>query len=80
MEFENNWLNLEFFNILTIQSSPVTSANVGISPQNFLTFNFNPFATLMSDFKAIHSAIPKLLNLNQDFPSKTVCFFGVKSL
>ena len=23
--------------------SPVTSANVGISPQNFLTFSFNPF-------------------------------------
>ena len=26
--------------------SPVTSANVGISPQNFLTFSFNPFTTL----------------------------------
>ena len=26
--------------------SPVTSTNVGISPQNFLTFSFNPFATL----------------------------------
>ena len=25
---------------------PVISTNVGISPQNFLTFNFNPFATL----------------------------------
>ena len=23
--------------------SPVTSTNVGISPQNFLTFSFNPF-------------------------------------
>ena len=27
--------------------SSVTSANVGISPQNFLTFNFNHFATLV---------------------------------
>ena len=26
--------------------SPVTSASVGVSPQNVLTFNFNPFATL----------------------------------
>ena len=28
-------------------SSSVTSPNVGISPQNFLTFSFNPFATLV---------------------------------
>ena len=27
--------------------SPVTSPNVGISPQNLLTFSFNPFATLV---------------------------------
>ena len=27
--------------------SPVTSANVGIRPQNFLTFIFNTFATLV---------------------------------
>ena len=26
--------------------SPVTSKNVAISPQNVLTFSFNPFATL----------------------------------
>ena len=26
---------------------PVTSTNVGISPQNFLTFSFNPFSTLV---------------------------------
>ena len=25
--------------------SPVTSTNVRISPKNFLTFSFNPFAT-----------------------------------
>ena len=27
--------------------SPATSTNVGISLRNFLTFNFNPFATLV---------------------------------
>ena len=27
--------------------SPVTSTNVGISPQNILTFSFNPFASLI---------------------------------
>ena len=27
--------------------SPVTSTNVGISPQNSLTFSFNTFATLV---------------------------------
>ena len=26
---------------------PVTSTNVGISSQNFLTFSFNPFSTLV---------------------------------
>ena len=46
--------------------SPVTSANVGIRPQNFLTFIFNPFATLVSDFKFVPSASLKLLKLNQD--------------
>ena len=27
--------------------SPVTSTNVGVSPQNFLTFSFNTFASLV---------------------------------
>ena len=27
--------------------SPITSTNVGIRPQNFLTFSFNPFVTLV---------------------------------
>ena len=27
--------------------SPVTSINVGISPENFLTVNYDPFATLV---------------------------------
>ena len=51
------------------QLSPCNSPKVGISPQNFLTFSFNPFLTLLSNFKAILSNSPKLLNLNQDHPS-----------
>ena len=46
----------------------VTYTNIGISQQNILTFSFNPFATLVQNFKAIPSASPKLLNLNQDHP------------
>ena len=50
--------------------SPVTSTNVGFGPQNFLTFSFNPFATLVQNFKFVPSASPKLLNLNQAHSSK----------
>ena len=59
--------------------SPVTSANVRISTQNFLTFSFNPFDRLVYNFKFAPSASPKLLNLNQDHPSKKAVFL-VKSL
>ena len=58
----------------TTFSSSVTSPKVGISFQNSLTFSFNRFATLLSNFIAISSTSPKLLNLNQDDPSKN-CFF-----
>ena len=58
---------------------PVTSTNVGIDTYNFLTFSFNPFATLVQNFKFVTSASPKLLNLNQDPPSKKAIFL-VKSL
>ena len=59
--------------------SPVTSTNVRCGPQNFLTFSSNPFATLAQNFKFVPSASPKLLNLNQDHPSKKAVFL-VKSL
>ena len=58
--------------------SLVTSTNVGIIPKNFLTFPFNPFATLVSNFKFVPRASPKLLCLNQDHPSKK-CFFRSNS-
>ena len=58
---------------------PVTSTNVGFGPQNFLTFSFNPFTTLVQNIKFAPSASPKLLNLNQDHPLKKVIFL-VKSL
>ena len=48
--------------------STVTSTNVRFGPQNFLTFSFNPFATLVENFKFVPSASPKLLNWNQDHP------------
>ena len=59
--------------------SPVTSTNVGFGPQNFLTFSFNPFATLLQNVKFVPSTSPKLLNLNQDHPSEKAIFL-VKSL
>ena len=58
---------------------PVTSTNVGFGPQKFLTFSFNPFATLVQNFKSLPNASPKLLNLNQDHLSKKAIFL-VKSL
>ena len=54
----------------------VTSLNVGIITQNFLTFSFNPFASLVENFKAIPSASPKLLNLNQGHPLKNWFFWS----
>ena len=59
--------------------SPVTSTNVRFGPQNFLNFVFNPFTTLVQNFKFVPIASPKLLNLNQDHPSKKAIFL-VKSL
>ena len=56
--------------------SPVTSANVGIKPQNFLTFSFNPFDRLVENFKFVPSASAKLLNLNQDHSK---CWYQQKS-
>ena len=56
--------------------SPVTSTNVEISPQNFLTFNFNRFVTLVLNFNAIPSTSTKLLNLNQDQTSKKWFFWS----
>ena len=56
--------------------SPVTSTNVRISTQNFLTFSFNPFDRLVYNFKFVPSARPKLLDLNRDHPSKKQFFWS----
>ena len=61
---------------LPISFSPVTSTNVEFGPQNFLTFSFNSFAILVQNFKFLPSTSPKLLNLNQDHPSKKSDFSG----
>ena len=58
------------------QKVPVTSTNLGFGPQNFLTFSFNPFSTLVQNLKFVPSASPKLLNLNQDHPSKKAIFWS----
>ena len=39
--------------------SHVTSTNVGFSVQNIPTFNFDPFVTLVENFKVVASASPK---------------------
>ena len=59
--------------------SPVTSTNVGISPNNSLNLGFNTFATLLYNLHVIPSTSPKLLHLNQEHPAKNVVFL-VKSL
>ena len=56
--------------------APVTSTNVAISLQNFMTFSFNPFATLLQNFKTISNSSPKLLNLNEKHPSKKWFFWS----
>ena len=40
---------------------PVTSTNVAIGPQNFLTFSFNPFATLVQNSTFVPSPVPNYL-------------------
>ena len=56
--------------------SPIASRNVEISPRSFLTYSFNAPATLMQNLKAMPSASPKLLNLNQDQSAKKVFFWS----
>ena len=56
--------------------SSVTSTNVKIRHQKFVTYSFNPFSTLVQNFKAIPDASPKLLSLNQDHPPKKVVFWS----
>lgn len=55
-------------------SSTVTSSIVRISPQTFLIFCFNHFATLVSNIKFIPGTSLKLLNLNQDHTLKKPSF------
>ena len=54
----------------------VTSTNVPISTQNFPSFNFDLFATLLLNFNAIPCVSPTWLNLKQDHPSKKRFFWS----
>ena len=56
--------------------SSLTSPKEGICPQNFLTFSFNPFVTLLQSFNATTSTSLNLLNLHQDCPSKNRFFWS----
>ena len=56
--------------------SPITSTNVRFSLQNLKNFSFSPFTTLVKNFKFLPSASPKLLNFNQDHPSKKWFFWS----
>ena len=58
---------------------PVTSTDTEINPQNFLTFSFNSYATLAQNFKFVPSTSLKLLNLNQNHPSRKVTFLVTSS-
>ena len=49
---------------------------LGLSQQNLLNFSFNPFTTLLYNFKTIPSDSPKLLSLNQGHPSKKQFFWS----
>ena len=67
----NSSLNLTLINMELAKRPPtsffpVTSIDVEVSTQSFLTFSFNLFVRLVLNFKAIPSTSPKLLNLNQD--------------
>ena len=44
--------------------------------QNFLPFSFNPFLTIVENFKYVRSVSSKLLDLNQDHPSKKWFFWS----
>ena len=70
MEREGGWVDKKPPTSFT----SVSSTNLRISPQNFLTISFNSFFHIA--FKAIPSASSKLLNINQDYPSKIVFFSG----
>ena len=61
---------------LTSSFSPVTSANMGIISQNFLTFSSNPFVILMQNFKTITSPSPQIIKLEPRAPVKKVGFSG----
>ena len=58
----------------TTTFSHITSTNIGISSENFLTFSFSHFSTLALNFNLIPSASPKLLNLNQKHLSEKLLF------
>ena len=56
--------------------SSVTSANVRISPQNFLSFVFNLFATLVQNFKFVPRILDSLAGCRTKFLFAVFCNIG----
>ena len=50
----------------------VVSTNMRLSLQNFFIFGFNLLTMLMKNVQVTPSANPKLFNLNQEHPTKTL--------
>ena len=48
---------------------PITSTDIRIKPQKFLTFSFHSFTALVQNFNSIPKDSAKLLNLNHKYPS-----------
>ena len=55
---------------------PCNFFNVGISPKTFLASSFNLFAKYVQNIKAVPSASPRSMNLNQTISQKKIFFFG----
>ena len=54
-----------------------TPTNVGINPQNFLTFSFTPFPTVVKKFKVIPSASQsQVIKLEPRAPPQKVGYSG----
>ena len=56
--------------------SHVTSTNEGNSHQKFLTFSFNAYATMVSNFKVIPSPSPQIIEPETRPPFKKVLYSG----
>ena len=73
------FLLLQLLDVFLVQKGPplpltrfshVTPTNVWISPQNFLTFSFKPFATLMQIYSSYLVSVPNYWTWTKTTPQK----------